>query len=129
MVYFSLVNLMKFGHGGREEKVAWTRHDHRVRSRSREATASLEYHLSHASIRAALTLLVAVTGLRIGEVLALRRSVTLDTYSSLPAASVLDPNRIHAPKNIGGRKGKSQCGSEPSRTRAHECPLHAYQSF
>src|SRR4029077_1484260 len=41
---------------------------------------------------------------------------------SLPAASVLDPNRIPGPENIGGRKGESQCGSEPSRLRAHECP-------
>jgi hypothetical protein len=34
---------------------------------------------------------------------------------SLPAASVLDPNRIPGRENIGGRKGESRCGSELSR--------------
>ena len=36
--------------------------------------------------------------------------------------SVLDPNRIPAPRDSGGRKVKSRCGSEGSRIRAYECP-------
>jgi len=41
---------------------------------------------------------------------------------SVPAASVLDPNRISAPRDSGRSKGKSRCGSEGSRIRAYECP-------
>ena len=41
---------------------------------------------------------------------------------SLPAASVLDPNRIPAPRDSGDRKGNSRCGSEGWRIRAYECP-------
>src|SRR5438045_9001068 len=41
---------------------------------------------------------------------------------SLSAASVLDPNRIPAPRDSGGRKRESRCGSEGSRIRAYECP-------
>ena len=41
---------------------------------------------------------------------------------SLPAASVLDPSRIPAPRHSGSRKGKPRCGSEGSRIRAYECP-------
>src|SRR5213078_3631822 len=40
---------------------------------------------------------------------------------SLPAASVLDPNRIPAPRDSGVRKLKSRCGSEGPRIRAYEC--------
>src|ERR1700675_1917750 len=44
-------------HWGSESSHACShRNDHRVRSRSRDATGSLEYHLSHASIRAAADL-------------------------------------------------------------------------
>jgi hypothetical protein len=41
---------------------------------------------------------------------------------SLPAALVLDPNRIPALRDSGGRKRKSRCGSGWSRIRAYECP-------
>ena len=50
------------------------------------------------------------------------RAVTGAPRMSLPAGSVLDPNRIPAPRDSGGRKGKSRCGSEGSRIRAYECP-------
>ena len=55
-------------------------------------------------------------GIRIGRV------ATGVPEMSLPAASVLDPNRISAPRDSGGRKGKSRCSSEGSRIRAYECP-------
>jgi len=41
---------------------------------------------------------------------------------SIPAASVLDANRIPTPRDSGGRKGNSRCGSEGSRIRAYGCP-------
>src|SRR4051794_27718532 len=61
------------------------------------------------------------------EYLALLRShigrvATGVSQMSLPATSVLDPNRIPAPRDSGRRKGKSRCGSEGLRIRAYEGP-------